>query len=122
MDFLEKYREQCYAALRIVSGFMFIFHGVQKLAKVMDGTAMWIHQIAGPIEVIGGALIMIGLYTSRAAFLASGLMASAYWYAHASRGGWPIDNGGELAIMFCFAFLYIASRGSGMWSVDSKRS
>ena len=69
MDFLEKYREQCYAALRIVSGFMFIFHGVPKLAKVMDGTAMWIHQIAGPIEVIGGALIMIGLYTSRAAFL-----------------------------------------------------
>ncbi len=125
MDFMKQYEGQSYALLRIVSGFMFIFHGIPKMQAIMGGGDYnWMYNFAGPIEVFGGVLIMIGLYTSAAAFLSSGLMAGAYWLIHYSKmgGGLPINNKGELAVMFCFAFLYIAAKGSGMWSVDSKRS
>jgi|TARA_B110000438_G_C15787240_1_gene639007 putative oxidoreductase len=124
MGFMKQYEPQTYALLRIVSGFLFIFHGIPKLQKVMAEEASWMLYIAGPIEVIGGAIIMIGLYTSAAAFLSSGLMAGAYWLIHYSKmgGGWPINNDGDAAVLFCFLFLYIAAKGSGIWSVDGKRS
>lgn len=124
MGFMKRYEPQTYALLRIVSGFLFIFHGIPKLQKVMAEEASWMLYIAGPIEVIGGAMIMIGLYTSAAAFLSSGLMAGAYWLIHYSKmgGGWPINNDGDAAVLFCFLFLYIAAKGSGIWSVDRKRS
>ena len=124
MGFMKQYKPQTYALLRIVSGFLFIFHGIPKLQKVMAEEASWMLYIAGPIEVIGGAMIMIGLYTSAAAFLSSGLMAGAYWLIHYSKmgGGWPINNDGDAAVLFCFLFLYIAAKGSGIWSVDGKRS
>jgi len=124
MGFMKQYEPQTYALLRIASGFLFIFHGIPKLQKVMAEEASWMLYIAGPIEVIGGAMIMIGLYTSAAAFLSSGLMAGAYWLIHYSKmgGGWPINNDGDAAVLFCFLFLYIAAKGSGIWSVDGKRS
>ncbi len=124
MGFMKQYEPQTYALLRIVSGFLFIFHGIPKLQKVMAEEASWMLYIAGPIEVIGGAMIMIGLYTSAAAFLSSGLMAGAYWLIHYSKmgGGWPINNDGDAAVLFCFLFLYIAAKGSGIWSVGGKRS
>jgi putative oxidoreductase len=77
--------------------------------------------VAGPIELIGGILVMIGLFTSPAAFLSSGLMAAAYWMAHGFQGLLPIQNHGELAALYCFAFLFIAARGAGIWSVDASR-
>ena len=124
MDFMKQYQEETYALLRIVSGFLFIFHGIPKMEAIMAGEAGWMYYLAGPIEVVGGLMIMVGFYTSAAAFLSSGLMAGAYWLIHFTKmgGGWPINNKGELAVMFCFAFLCIAAKGSGVWSVDSKRS
>jgi len=74
---------------------------------------------AGTIELICGILIMVGLFTGFAAFLASGLMAVAYFMAHAPQGFLPIQNRGELAVLYCFLFLYLAARGSGVWSLDS---
>ena len=133
MDFMKQYKDETYALLRIVSGFLFIFHGIPKMSAIFAGTANWMTMIAGPIEVIGGLMIMVGFYTSAAAFLSSGLMAGAYWLIHYKlinlfddkkevTGGWPIDNGGDAAILYCFIFLLIAAMGSGIWSVDSKKS
>ena len=121
---MKQYQEETYALLRIVSGFLFIFHGIPKMEAIMAGEAGWMYYLAGPIEVVGGLMIVVGFYTSAAAFLSSGLMAGAYWLIHFAKmgGGWPINNKGELAVMFCFAFLCIAAKGSGIWSVDSKRS
>ncbi|CAN5273672.1 DoxX family protein [soil metagenome] len=126
--FLGRYSEYLYALLRIVSGFLFMWHGVQKLLgypprPAAAGPAEGITTqmaIAGAIELIGGILIMVGLFTAIAAFLSSGLMAVAYFIAHFSTDAFlPIVNGGELAVLYCFVFLYIAARGSGMWSIDS---
>ena len=77
--------------------------------------------VAGPIELIGGILVMIGLFTRWTAFLCSGLMAAAYWMAHGMKALLPSLNGGELAVLYCFALLYIAARGAGIWSVDGAR-
>ncbi|MFY4730148.1 DoxX family protein, partial [Nitrospira sp. BLG_2] len=77
--------------------------------------------VAGPIELIGGMLVMIGLFAGWAAFLCSGLMAAAYWMAHGTQALLPIQNMGELAVLYCFTFLYISSYGSGIWSVDAAR-
>jgi len=124
MDFMKKYKDETYALLRIVSGFLFIFHGIPKMEAIMAGEAGWMYYLAGPIEVVGGVMILVGFYTSAAAFLSSGLMAGAYWLIHFAKmgGGWPINNKGELAVMFCFAFLFIAAKGSGIWSVDNRKS
>ena len=122
VDFMKTYEDQTYALLRIVSGFLFIFHGCPKLMTVMSGEgATYVHYIAGPIEVIGGLMIMCGVFTSCAAFIASGLMAVAYWMVHYGKmgGGWPFDNKGELAVMFCFVYLYIAAKGSGIWRLET---
>ena len=114
-----------YAVLRIVTGLLFMFHGSQKLlgwpAPPTDGMPAFITYVAGPIELIGGAMVMIGLMTRWAAFVCSGLMAAAYWMAHGSKALYPMLNGGELAIVFCFAFLYISSQGPGIWSLDAAR-
>jgi putative oxidoreductase len=123
--FLGRYSSHLYALLRIVAGFLFLQHGLQKLFGY-PGTqppvdVMTQAGLAGIIELIGGALISIGLFTSPVAFIASGEMAVAYFQMHAPRGFWPMMNGGELAALYCFLFLYFAAVGSGKWSVDSLR-
>lgn len=119
--FLSRYAELAYAILRIVTGLLFAFHGAQKIFGAFGQQAVPIASLrgaAGLIELVGGGLVMIGLLTVPAAFLASGEMAVAYFMAHAPRGTWPIQNQGELAALYCFVFLYIAARGAGIWSVD----
>lgn len=127
---LGAFAQHTYAILRIVSGFLFMCHGMQKLfnfpaaqlppgAPPSGGISPLI-AVAGGIELIGGILIMIGLFAGFAAFLSSGLMAFAYFMAHFSIQAYlPIQNKGELAVIYCFLFLYIASVGSGTWSIDS---
>ena len=119
---LGRFAPYFYAALRIVAGLAFAQHGAQKLFGVLGGQALPLatqRGLAGIIEFVGGIMISIGLFTSPVAFLASGEMAWAYFQAHAPRGWWPIQNGGELAVLFCFVFLCIAARGAGVWSIDS---
>jgi putative oxidoreductase len=126
---LGRYSTYIYAILRIVSGFLLLWHGAQKLlgyppAQMPPGAPppelSPLMAVAGTIELIGGTLIMIGLFTSFAAFLASGMLAVAYFMVHFSTQAFlPMVNKGELAVIYCFVFLYIASRGSGVWSVDS---
>jgi putative oxidoreductase len=121
----ERYAPQVYALFRIVTGFLFMFHGLQKLFGMFGGQVMptgSIPWIAGAIELVGGLLVMIGLLTRVAAFICSGEMAAAYFMAHQPKGTWPVENGGELAALYCFAFLYIAARGAGTWSADWGRS
>ena len=122
MTWLRKYSDWVYSALRFIAGSLFVCHGVQKYFGVLGGTVQ-IHTakglIAGTIEMFGGTLIAIGLATSIAAFIASGEMAVAYFWVHAHRSFWPIINKGELAVVFCFLFLYIAAKGSGKYSLDS---
>jgi putative oxidoreductase len=124
LRFLRRFEPESYAALRIVTGFLFLWHGAQKLfgfpAPPRAGTPDWILYGAGSIELVGGLLVMIGLYTRPAAFVSSGTMAVAYWYAHGPRGLLPLTNGGELAALYCFVFLFIACRGGGRWSVDGR--
>ena len=125
-SFMRPFESQVYAAFRIVTGFLLMWHGTQKLfgfpMPVPEGAPEFVLYVAGPIELIGGALVMIGLFTSWAAFLCSGLMAAAYWMAHGLKAPFPLQNGGELAALYCFAFLLISARGSGIWSVDATRS
>lgn len=118
---LGKYSSFLYALMRIVSGLMFACHGAQKLFGVLGGTKQTetLMLAAGIIEFVGGLLIAVGLFTSYAAFIASGQMAVAYFTRHSSEGFWPIENKGELAVLYCFVFLYIASRGSGILSLDA---
>jgi len=121
---LGPYSPYLYALLRIVAGLAFAQHGAQKLFGLLGGTAVELTSqrgLAGVIEFVGGFLIAIGLFTSPVAFLASGEMAVAYFQAHAPRGFWPIQNGGELAVLYCFIFLYFAAVGSGKLSIDSIR-
>lgn len=111
--------------LRIVAGLMFMLHGAQKILGFPDPGAKLTAQApalikaAGWIELIGGALITVGLLTSIVAILASGEMAVAYFKQHASGGFWPTLNGGELAVLYCFVFLYLAVAGPGPWSIDA---
>jgi putative oxidoreductase len=123
--FIARYREQAYALLRIVAGFLFLWHGTQKLFgfPVAPGGEVpaFVTYVAGPIELVGGSLIAIGLFTRWSAFLCSGQMAVAYWSFHALRALTPLENRGELAILYCFVFLFIAARGAGIWSVDAAR-
>jgi putative oxidoreductase len=112
---------QAYALVRIVTGFLFIFHGSQKLLNfpkefTYDLSPLMI--AAGGIELVGGILVMIGLFTRPTAFICSGTMAVAYWMAHGMRDVFPMLNGGELAAMYCFVFLFIAAKGPGIWSLD----
>jgi len=110
------------SVLRLVSGLLFMEHGMQKLLHFPPATRAVdlssLPGIGGFFELIGGALIAIGLFTQPAAFLCSGEMAVAYFYAHAPRSFFPILNGGDAAILYCFVFLYIFFAGPGPWSVD----
>jgi putative oxidoreductase len=119
--FISKYETQIYAIFRLIAGFLFLWHGSQKLFGFPPaGHEMpsFIILIAGPIEFFGGLLIMIGLWTHWVAFICSGEMAFAYWSAHGIHAILPVMNGGELAIIYCFLFLFIASKGSGVFSLD----
>jgi putative oxidoreductase len=126
-SFMKPFEPYTYAALRIVTGFLFLWHGSQKLLRFpppppeLGSAPAFITWIAGPIELIGGLLVMLGLFTRWAAFLASGLMAAAYWMAHGRTAPLPIQNGGELAVIYCFVFLFISSRGAGVLALDKSR-
>jgi putative oxidoreductase len=117
---LGRHADRVYAIFRIVIGFLFMCHGLQKVFGLMGGQKADLSTLggfAGVIELVCGFLVMIGLLTSWAAFLASGTMAVAYFMVHFPQGFWPIQNYGEPAVLYCFAFLYIAARGAGPWSV-----
>lgn len=122
---LQRMSPYVYALLRVVAGLAFAQHGAQKLFGALGArqAAELMSQagLAGIIEFVGGIMIAIGLFTSPVAFLASGQMAVAYFMRHAPRGFWPIQNGGELAVLYCFIFLYFFTVGSGKLSVDSIR-
>ena len=121
----ERYASTIYAIVRIVFGFLFLVHGLQKLFGMFDGTVVPLGSLLGVaamVELVGGILIIIGLFTRLAAFIASGEMAAAYFIAHLPQAFWPVQNGGESAVLFCFAFLYIAVRGAGSLSADGLRS
>jgi putative oxidoreductase len=120
MQFLNRFSDHLYSLMRLMAGFLFACHGAQKLFGVLGGPVMRhvsLMLVAGIIEFFGGLLIALGVFTVFAAFIASGEMATAYFLGHAPHGFWPIRNHGELAVLFCFVFLYIASRGDGTWSV-----
>jgi putative oxidoreductase len=126
MEFMKRYEEETYALLRIVTGLLFLWHGMQKLFGFPEpmpaGVPAFIIWIAGPLELFGGTLVMLGLFTSPVAFVLSGLMAFAYWMGHGTHALLPIVNKGELAILYCFIYLFISSRGGGIWSFDAARS
>jgi putative oxidoreductase len=130
MGFLGKYESYLYALLRIIAGFLFMWHGSQKLLgyppqQMPPGSAAPqglspLMTVGGAIELIGGIMIMIGLFAGIAAFISSCMIAVAYFMSHFSMQAFlPIQNRGELAVIYCFVFLYIAARGSGILSVDS---
>jgi len=122
MQFLKRFSDQLYSLMRLIAGLLFACHGAQKLFGVL-GSPQMVHiplmLAAGIIEFFGGLQIALGAFTAIAALVASGEMATAYFLQHAPHGIWPIKNHGELALLFCFVFLYIASRGDGAWSVRS---
>lgn len=124
MKFLNNYQEHTYALLRIMSGFLFLWHGMQKFfdfpVDFPYKPLSFMLTAAGAIELIGGVLIMVGLMTRPVAFICSGTMAVAYWMAHGMNNFFPIANGGEIVTLYCFIFLFIAARGAGIWSLDKK--
>jgi len=126
MMFLSRYQPQMLSVLRIVAGLLFLEHGTTKLLG-FPHVAMFDHLpplliAAGIIELVGGALITIGLFSRIAAVIASGEMAVAFWMAHVGRTGvlYPELNGGDAAVLFCFVFLYLATAGPGVWAVNQK--
>ena len=124
--FLGSYSGHFYALLRIVAGFMFALHGTQKILGFPGNRPRpdlaSLSGIGGLIELVAGTMILVGLFAGYAAFICSGQMAVAYFKAHFTpEAPLPIQNGGELAVLYCFVFLYVSSRGSGIWSVDSLR-
>ncbi|HVS00891.1 MAG TPA: DoxX family protein [Thermoanaerobaculia bacterium] len=123
MRFLARFTDVFYALFRIVFGLLFASHGAQKILGMFGGQKAGppLMVVAGWIELLGGLLIAVGLFAGVAAFISSGEMAAAYFMAHAPNGWWPLMNNGEAAVLYCFAFLYIAARGSGPWSIDSLR-
>jgi putative oxidoreductase len=131
MGFIREHEPRVYALMRIVTGFLFLWHGSQKVVgwppmpPMPQEPPAFIIWTAGPLELVGGLLVMIGLFTRPAAFICSGLMAFAYWMAHGlskldqgAAGLLPTINGGELAALYGFVFLYICARGAGPMSVD----
>ena len=123
MHFLARYVEVIYTLLRVVAGLMFALHGAAKVLGIGGQKAPLasLAGAAGIIELVGGLLIAIGLFTSVAAFIASGEMAVAYFMVHAPQGLHPVQNQGELAALYCFVFLYIACRGGGRYAVGRGR-
>ncbi len=116
-------REVALNLLRIVAGLMFWQHGARKLFGWLGGNAVeswfaWPMGFAGMLEFFGGLMIMFGLFTRQVAFLLCGQMAVAFFWRHLPQGFWPIQNGGEPAVLFCFIFLYLWANGGGDWGID----
>jgi putative oxidoreductase len=114
------------SVMRVMTGLLFLAHGTAKFLQFpavdyfKDGVPLFsMLGLAGSLEIVGGLLIIVGLFTRYAAFVLSGMMAAAYFMAHAPQGFFPINNGGELAVIYCFVFLYLAAAGPGPWSVDA---
>jgi putative oxidoreductase len=126
---LGRFAPRIFAITRIIAGLMFAMHGTQKLfgwppregAGGGGGGLPPLMLAGGVIELVCGLMIAIGLFAGLAAFIASGEMAVAYFMVHAKGGFWPIVNQGELAVMYCFFFLFVAAHGAGVWSVDAMR-
>jgi len=121
-DFMKAWNPHTYALMRIMVGLLFLCHGLSKLVSfpvppAPEAPASVLYT-AGPLELVCGALIAIGWHVRWAAFIASGLMAAAYFLAHFPSGIFPIANHGELAVVYCFVFLFISAYGAGSWSVD----
>jgi putative oxidoreductase len=126
MPDLNRYAPYALGLLRIVAALLFIEHGTMKLlgfpaATNGGGSLTALLATAGLIEAVGGLLLLVGLFTRAAAFVMSGEMAVAYFMAHLPRDFFPVHNGGESAILFCFVFLYLVFSGPGAWSVDGMR-
>lgn len=123
--FYQNWTPRLLSVLRIVAGLLFIWHGTQKLfgfpppAQAMAGPMPTIILVAGVLELGGGLLLILGLFTRPVAFILSGLMAVAYFMAHASKGLLPVQNGGELAALYSFVFLFLAVAGGGAWGLDA---
>ncbi len=133
MGFLAPHADKIYALFRLMAGLLMLQHGTQKvlgwLGGIPEGVPAFIQYGAGSIELFGALLVAIGLFTAPAAFLLSGTMAVAYFMGHVfnpqsnpTGSLIPTTNGGEIAVLYCFAFLYIAAKGSGIWSVDAIRA
>jgi putative oxidoreductase len=129
MNWLSRWEPQLHAILRIMTGLLFLEHGTQKFLSFPPGeyagmglTFAGLPAYAGVIELLCGLLVAIGLFTRPAAFLASGTMAVAYWYAHAPQNFFPVNNMGDAAILYCFVFLYLAAAGPGAWAIDNART
>ena len=125
LSFLGKYTEQAYALMRIITGFLFLFHGAGKLFGLFKDapSELWTQAwIGGVIELVGGILVMIGFQARLAAFICSGTMAVAYmqfhWKFQFGEAFFPVVNRGELAVLYCFVFLFIACKGAGKWGVE----
>jgi putative oxidoreductase len=124
---LAGYAPQAYALLRIVVGLLFFCHGAQKVFGLFGGIGgapvpiASLYGVAGVLELIFGGLVAVGWLAGYAAFLASGQMAAAYFIDHFPQGFWPIQNNGEEAVFYCFVFLYMATQGAGIWSIDGAR-
>ncbi|GGH09071.1 hypothetical protein GCM10007036_04910 [Alsobacter metallidurans] len=115
------------SVLRIMTGLLFLEHGTQKLlgfpASGKPGPELFsLSWTSGLLELVGGVFIVLGLFTRPVAFLLAGEMAVAYFMAHAPRGFFPVNNGGDAAILYCFVFLYLMVAGAGPWSVDARRA
>lgn len=123
MEFLTRFQQPIYALLRIVVGFLFACHGAQKLFGLFGGAPPGMGTllyVAGVIELVGGALVALGLFTRYAAFLCSGQMAVAYFMVHQPSGLLPIENRGELAALYSWIFLHISAQGDGIWSLGRR--
>jgi putative oxidoreductase len=123
MAFLRPFRAQLLSVLRLMTGLLILEHGTGKYLNFPVGPMNHASPLtpggaAGLIELVGGVLLAIGLFTRPSALILSGTMAVAYFYAHAPRGFYPILNQGELAVVYCFVFLYLAAAGGGPWSLD----
>ena len=121
--FVDVWSARARSVLRIVAGFLFMSHGMQKLLGFPAPAAhpfrlLTLTGFAGVLELFGGIFLLIGLFTRPVAFILSGEMAFAYFIAHAPQNFWPLINRGELAVLYCFVFLYFAVAGGGAWSVD----
>jgi len=118
---LSKYEKEIYAMLRVVTGFLFLWHGSQKLFSFPPSgieIPLYLIILGGGVEFFGGLLVMTGFWTRWSAFICSGEMAYAYWAVHGTHAWLPLMNHGELAVIYCFLFLFISSKGSGIFSID----